>query len=1405
MPFHLFAVFSGGQNEPSARSTASNSELLQEIFEHQARVRPGQIAVVCGEARLTYAELDQRANRLARYLRSQGIGRGDCVAFLLPRSLDVYVAILGILKAGAAYVPLEPAYPPERIRFILQDCLAKALVTVQVFRERLEPARSDSTLNNGATRFLPSHVCLDEPGLDLSRFPAEPLSAAEMGSVPSDLCYIIYTSGTTGRPKGVEIEHRSVCHLVRTEAKLFQVQPHDRVYQGFSPAFDASVEEIWLAFCAGATLVAGTQEMVHAGPELSRMLSKAKVSVLSCVPTLLAMMDEDVPSIQLLIFGGEVCPADLVKRWSKPGRRIFNTYGPTETTVIATAGECKPNQPITIGKPIPGYSAILLDEKLELVRGEMAGELCLGGEGLARGYLGRPELTREKFIHVKGERFYRTGDLARWTPGGELEFLGRLDGQVKIRGFRVELSEIESVLMEEATVKAAAVNVREELPGVQQLVAYVVPRAGEAMDKSGIRARLQARLPSYMVPSRLELLATLPTLPSGKVDRKALPPPREPDAAPGVPIAEAHTALERQLMAEWQALFPGVPISPRDDFFLDLGGHSLLAARMVSRLRKTSAFSALSMLDVYQNPTISSLAARFELLENAGTKGQYAEPPPAASPDGEAAEPAPDTVPFLRHFLCGMAQLVSLVFILGFFALQWLAPYLAYTILIEEEFDVPAAIMCALASLILIYPLMLIIPIVIKWLVIGRYKPGAYPLWGVYYFRWWLVTTIETAVPVGYMSGTPLLNIYLRMMGARIGRNAHLDSDGFAIYDLLEIGEDSSINVDSKLLGYTVEDGYLKVGKITIGKRCFVGTRAAMRENTTLEDDAGLEDLSLLPRGMTVPRGETWSGSPATRVSVAAERCGSKPQVQPQSDGFNISKHGGRLARFGLGLLQAVGLLLFPVLVVLPLFPGIVVMNVLNYSDEYYWYLFLSPMVALSFVVLLCLEIAAVKWLLLGKVHAGRYRLNSLFYFRKWFVDQTMDLSLDILGPLYASIYLAPWYKLLGAKIGNGAEISTASFISPDLLSIGEDSFIADSVSLGAPRVKDGFMKLGRNQIGRRSFIGNSAMLPPGTVIGDSVLVGCLSAPPAKPRDALREDSAWLGSPAMFLPQRQSSTGFGEAATFDPPARLRALRAAVEFIRVIAPSTGFIILLSLLFSGLLLLRDSYSLVSTLAFFPLLYLGCGLAAVLVTIIAKWTLVGRYQAGEKPLWCSFVWRNELVNALHEHLAEPFLVGALTGTPFLCWYFRLLGARIGRRVYMETTDFSEFDLVRIRDEAALNSDCTVQTHLFEDRVMKISTIEIGSRCKVGAGSLVLYDTRMEEGSSLDDLSLLMKGEVLPAGTGWHGIPAVCRAGVGVRPSSGAGPRCVDGTRVGGPKGRKDAAPLADETSAATSRVAE
>ncbi|HEX4147643.1 MAG TPA: amino acid adenylation domain-containing protein, partial [Pirellulales bacterium] len=412
----------------------SRAELLHELFELQAARRPQQVAAVCGQQQISYGEMDRQANQLASLLSQRGVVGGDRVGLLLPRGCDVYVALLAILKLGAAYVPLDPDYPAERISYILSDCGAKALVT-------------DSRLATKAAAAAAVPLCLDVLREELARLPGDGSATSHSGATSADVCYVIYTSGSTGKPKGVEIEHRSATNLVRAESQLFGVRPDDRVYQGFSIAFDASVEEVWLALFAGATLVVGTAEMMHAGPSLPELLDVAGVTVLSCVPTLLAMMEDRCPQIRLLILGGEACPAALVDRWSRPGRRLVNTYGPTEATVIATWGELLPGEPVTIGRAVPNYKIYILDEQLQPVAEGVVGELYIGGVGVARGYVGRPDLTTERFIPNPLEqpgdcapRLYRTGDLARLTPRGDIEFMGRADTQVKLRGFRVELS-----------------------------------------------------------------------------------------------------------------------------------------------------------------------------------------------------------------------------------------------------------------------------------------------------------------------------------------------------------------------------------------------------------------------------------------------------------------------------------------------------------------------------------------------------------------------------------------------------------------------------------------------------------------------------------------------------------------------------------------------------------------------------------------------------------------------------------------------------------------------------------------------------------------------------------------------------------------------------------------------------
>ena len=1300
---------------------------LPDLFEVQADQSPTRIAVETGSFQMTYRMLDEAANQLAHHLRSLGVGPETCVAFWLPRSSDTYVALLGILKAGGAYVPLDAEYPTDRVTYILKDSSSRVVITNVEYASRL--ANFDGTV-----------VLIDQDWPTIALQSVDRLPPCQPPLEPENLCYVIYTSGSTGKPKGVQIEHRNAVHLVKTEAKRFAIRKDDRVYQGFSIAFDASVEELWLAWCAGATLVVASPDMIHAGPDLPKLLTEKRITVLSCVPTLLAMMEGDLPTVRILIVGGEACSADLVNRWCVAGRRMFNTYGPTEATVIATWTECTPESPVTIGEPLPGYTAFVMDSLGNaLPPGEM-GELYLGGAGLARGYVGRDDLTRERFaLHqINGtikhvERLYRTGDLARWTTDGQLEFLGRADGQIKLRGFRVELSEIESELIRCPGVRAAAVIVREDVPGVQQLVAYLVSRSGSTFDEDQLRSTLQETLPVYMIPSLFETIESLPTLTSGKVDRKQLPAPRPRTTRPGnnhhndwVPRDET----EQHLSTAWNEVFAPACVGPDDDFFTDLGGHSLLAARMVSSLRKRAEFEHLSMLDVYHHPTITKLA---ELLRNS-KQGSH---------DSKSPKPAREDVrkTTRRHILCSIAQFFGLYFIVGFFSLQWLAPYLTYTFLLDDGFPLFEAVLFSLTMLVVLYPLMLALSIGVKWTVIGRVRPGRYPLWGTYFFRWWFVQAIRKIVPTSYLTGTPLLSIYYRLMGSRIGCNVFIGSDGGQAYDLLTIGDDTCLGADSHFTCATVEDGYLVLGPIEIGKRCFIGTRSVLCPNSKMSNDAELEDLSLLTSDITIPAAESWTGSPAKRILKPHLNAPSQSAPRPSFE-----------RRFVYGLLYVVGILIFPLLPMAAFFPGMVVMAHLNYIDEHYSYLFLSPFVATSFVVLISLEIAAVKWLVLGRVRPGSYPLHHSFYYRKWFVDRLMLLSLDVIGPLYSTLYLAPWYRLLGAKIGKRTEVSTASFVSPDCLRIGDESFVADAVSLGAANVRHGIMTIDHTSIGQRTFIGNSALVPIGATIPNNTLIGCLSTTPYAD---MSDGSSWLGSPSFFLPQRQTATGFTETETFRPTKWLVGQRLFIEFFRITLPSTLFIIFTNVLLSSILLMKDEIPLWRIALYFPLLYVQTGCAAALVMIGFKWLLMGYYRPCERPLWSPFVWRTEVVTSLLDNFASPFFLELLAGTPFICWFFRLLGSKIGKRVYMESTQITEFDLVELGNDVSINLDCTLQTHLFEDRVMKMSTIRVGDGCNLGAMSLVLYDTEIGQGATVGDLSLVMKSESLPAQTAWTGIP--------------------------------------------------
>ncbi len=1276
--------------------------LLHQIFEARAAAQPDDAAVVFGGRTTTYSELDARANQVARCLRKRGVRRGSLVAMLLPRSVDAYASILGILKAGAAYVPVDPEYPPERIAWIVEDSAAAATLTAA-----------------------------DLAGIAGESSAALPPDAGPVNS--QDLCYVIYTSGSTGRPKGVMVEHRNACHLVTEEGRIFGVRRGDRIFQGASLSFDLSVEQIWLAFAAGATLIAGTPEMACAGPDLSRQLADCGVTVLSCVPTFLCMLDpalRDWPALRLLILGGETCPDQLVERWARPGRRIVNTYGPTETTVIATYADVSPGQPVTIGRAVRGYRVHILDDEQRPVPDGETGEICIGGAGVARGYLGRPAETRARFVPDpfvarEGARMYRSGDLGRRNGEGNIEFMGRADGQVKLRGLRVELGEIESALLRDDSVRAAACAIREGVCGDMQLVGWVVPREEGSVNEERLRAQLRRWLPAWMVPSLIEAVDELPRLPSGKLDRAALsavtPRRRVPRARP-LPA----NAIERRLTEVWNGLFHPLQVSVDDDFFLDLGGHSLLAAWMVSELRKDARFEWLTVRDIYSHPTISRLAAAI------GARCSSSPRKSRASRGGLQERQR------LRHFLAGAIQSASLYFVFAFRGVQWLTPWLVYFLLARNH-SAPASFLWALTSAIAVWPVLILIAVCSKWILLGRVRAGRHLLWSAYYLRWWFVQTLIQSVPLERLGGTPWLPFVYRLLGARIGRDVHLASDRLAAFDLISIGDGAGIDAGASLLGYTVEDGDLVIGPVSAGRGCLVGTGSVLCPGAVMEDGARLEDLSLLPGGARIPAGETWSGSPAQRRSrvLPAEP---PPLRSP-------------LQRASTTVLYAVLILGFPLIELSAFLPGVGILMRFHPAQALFY--LAAPLVGACFIVCVAAEVVLLKWLLIGRARAGRYPVHGWFYVRNWVVEQLLAFSLDVAGPLHATLFLKPWYRAFGARLGRFAEVSTAATTTPDLLDIGDDCTIADEVSLGAARVENGWLTLAPTRLGRRTFVGNSAVIPAGTTLGTGSLVGVLTVAPADPAQAGRSGACWLGSPPIFLPRRQPCAGFPEQTTFRPPRKLQWARACWEIFRITLPGAGFIIVTVAVLDAALKLWGLLGPLATLLLLPAVFAACCAAVILAVVPVKWVVAGRYRPFRKPFWSAFVWRLEFVNALFEFLATPIGLEALRGTPLLPWYLRLLGCRIGNGVYIDSTGFLEFDLVDIGDRAILNKDCILQTHLFEDRVLKGSWLRIGSDCEIGAQSVVLYDTEMKDGARLGPLSLVMKGEILPAGPVWVGSP--------------------------------------------------
>jgi amino acid adenylation domain-containing protein len=581
---------------------------LHHLFEAQVERTPNRVAVVFEDQQLTYRELNARANQLAHYLQALGVGPDVLVSICMQRSIEMVVGLLGVLKAGGAYLPLDPTYPKERLTFMLSDAQTPVLLTQQILLGSLPEHRSHT-------------VCLDPSWEIIAQESEENLAS---GVVADNLAYTIYTSGSTGNPKGVMLSHRAICNHMFWMQETFPLTQTDKVLQKTPFSFDASVWEFYAPLLVGAQLVMARPEGHQDSAYLIKEIADQKVNTVQLVPSLLRMLleqggIENSHSLRNIFCGGEALPVGLQERLeANLDADLHNLYGPTEACIDATFWTCDSRinqQVVPIGRPISNTQIYILDSDLEPLPIGVPGELHIGGVGLARGYFNRPTLTAEKFIpnpfsNEPGARFYKTGDLARYLPDGNIEFLGRIDNQVKIRGFRIELGEIETALAQHPAVREAVVLACEDQPGDKRLVAYVVPRQEQVLSTSTLRGFLKEKLPNYMIPGAFVMLDKLPLTPNGKVDKRALSAPSADGNTRSGERIPPRTPLEQKLVELWEEVLQVSRIGVTENFF-DLGGHSLLAIRLIAEIENRLGYS-LPLATLFRESTVENIALQLE-------------------------------------------------------------------------------------------------------------------------------------------------------------------------------------------------------------------------------------------------------------------------------------------------------------------------------------------------------------------------------------------------------------------------------------------------------------------------------------------------------------------------------------------------------------------------------------------------------------------------------------------------------------------------------------------------------------------------------------------------------------------------------------------------------------------------
>ncbi len=1270
---------------PLLRGTeATPPRTLIDILRVTVENHPDEPALDNGTDVLTYAELADAVDALADALAAAGVERGDRVGIRIPSgTTDLYVAILGTLAAGAAYVPVDHDDPDERARVVFSEAEVAAVITGDLV------IRATSS-NDGA----------DHPGRE------EPTVA--------DDAWIIFTSGSTGTPKGVAVTHRNAAAFVDAESLMFlqdkPLGPGDRVMAGLSVAFDASCEEMWLAWRYGACLVPAPRSLVRSGVELGPWVTANEITVISTVPTLVSLWPTAaLKAVRLLILGGEACPPEIGARLANDDREVWNTYGPTEATVVACGARVSADEPVRIGLPLAGWDLAIVDESGIPVPDGAEGELIIGGVGLAR-YLDpvKDATAYAPMPSLGWNRAYRSGDRVRFDGTG-LVFGGRKDDQVKVGGRRIELGEVDSALLGLPNVTAAGAAVRKSDAGNSLLIGYVSV-TGDFNVKAATE-QLRRDLPAALVP-RLAVVPTIPTRTSGKIDRDALP---WPVVAAGGGATFEGTA--DWIAEHWGHVLGGQPESLDEDFF-DVGGGSLAAAQLVGRLRER--FPEVTVADVYQTPTLAGLAATLDAM---------------ATPKGRMNREV-GIVPRKTQ----LGQLAATMVLRSISGLRWLtwialgnaiaAPMLGLDWLPQA----PWWLIALGIALLISPPGRIALSALGARAILAGITPGNYPRGGKIHMRVWLAEHFVDELGGTSLACAPFVKLYARALGATIAKDCDLHALP-PVTGFLDIGSGAAVEPEVELRGHWIDGERFHLGHIRIRAGARIGARSTLLPGADVGKRAEIAPGSAVFGD--VPADEAWSGSPA-RQSGAARG----PWIDE--------------APKGTSLWRAVYWFTGPALALLPMLAALAGLAVVapavrgapSLGSATGTALAWLPLAGLvGFVVLALLVLALVRVLGIG-MRAGAYPVFSRPAWQVWTTVRVLDEARTWLFPIYSSTFTPVWLRLLGARIGTGVEASTVLLV-PTFTDVRADAFLADDTMVASYELGGGWLRVEHVRIGRGAFVGNSGMASPGRKVPKQGLVAVLSAAPR--RTKAKAGTSWLGSPPQRL--RREATETDASRTIAPPTRLRIARALVELCRAIpvwlhlALMTGVVAVLQRLWltSGWLAIVVA----------GLILVAAGAVAAGVTTSAKWLLVGKVTQGNHPLWSSFIWRNELADTFTEVMAAPWFARAVSGSHVLNAWFRTLGATIGHGVWCDTYWLPEPDLIDLRDGSTINSGCVVQTHLFHDRVLSMDKVTLGQGATLGPNSVVLPAARIGRHATVGPVSLVMRGETVPDRTRWIGNP--------------------------------------------------